>query len=318
MTTLLSTDRVQVEEATSAIDGHVLVCWPKALWLGAHALLSGLAILVFPDPGAILVLVLLTVLTICAGHSIGMHRLLIHRPFRTKRWLEYLLVWLGTLVGMAGPFGMIRAHDMRDWHQRQTECPAHPAHRAGFWKDAWWQLCCEFRLDHPPRFRVEGLVSRDRFYRMIDRTWMIQQVPLALVLFALGGWGWVLWGCSVRIVVSLVGHWAIGHFAHRAGHQGWAVAGVAVQGYNLPRFGLVTFGESWHGNHHAFPHSARLGVESGQSDPGFRVIRWLEARGLVWDVRLPSSEPPREGLVRLPPGASGMVAPDNPVRGHAP
>ncbi len=52
-----------------------------------------------------------------------MHRLLIHRSFTTPRWLEYLLVYLGVLVGMAGPFGMIRAHDMRDWHQRQVLCP---------------------------------------------------------------------------------------------------------------------------------------------------------------------------------------------------
>ncbi len=65
---------------------------------------------------------------------------------------------------------------------------------------------------------------------------MAQQLPLALVLFMLGGLPWVVWGIAVRISVSLTGHWLVGHFAHRDGHQGWSVDDVAVQGYNLPHF----------------------------------------------------------------------------------
>ena len=68
-------------------------------------------IILYPQWDAALVFVILCAVTICGGQSVGMHRLLIHRSFEAPRWLEYLLVWLGTLVGMAGPFGMIRAHD---------------------------------------------------------------------------------------------------------------------------------------------------------------------------------------------------------------
>jgi fatty-acid desaturase len=237
--------------------------------------------------------------TICAGHSVGMHRLLIHRSFAAPLWLERVLVWLGTLVGMAGPFGMIRAHDMRDWHQRQTECPPHPSHGAGFWRDAWWQVHCTFQLAHPPAFRIEPAIAGDPFYRFVERTWMAQQIPLALVLWAFGGWAFVLWGVSLRIAVSLAGHWAVGHFAHKTGHQGWRVDGVPVQGYNLPGLGLLTFGENWHGNHHAFPHSARLGVEPGQADPGFMLIRVLARLGLADRVQGPASQPARDGLLRV-------------------
>lgn len=232
-----------------------------------------------------------------------MHRLLIHRSFETPRGLEYLLVWLGTLVGMAGPFGMIQAHDFRDWHQRQKRCPPHPAHGAGFFRDAWWQLCCEFRLRRPPLFVLEDRIREDRFYNAVERNWMLQQVPVAAALFLLGGWGWVLWGCSLRIFVSLTGHWAIGHFAHRSGHQGWRVEGLPVQGYNVTGFSLVTFGENWRGNHHAFPYSAKLGVEEGQFDPGFWLISTLETIGLAWNVQTPGSQPDREGLARVAPQA---------------
>ncbi len=127
---------------------------------------------------------------------------------------------------------------------------------------------------------------------------MAQQLPLALVLFMLGGLPWVVWGIAVRISVSLTGHWLVGHFAHRDGHQGWSVDDVAVQGYNLPHFGLVTFGESFHGNHHAFPDSARLGIEPGQLDLGWYFIRLLEGLGLATAIKLPHLIAPRRGLKR--------------------
>lgn len=260
-----------------------------------------IAILFFASWSAFAIFLVLSAITLCAGHSVGMHRLLIHRSFKTPIWVEHILIYLGVLVGMAGPFGMMRAHDMRDWHQRQKICPPHPSHGAVFFEDAFWQLCCRFDLENPPEFRIEPIVRNDRFYNFLEATWMWQQLPLATLLFLAGGWSWLLWGVCLRISVSLIGHWAVGHIAHRRGHQGWIVNGLPVQGYNLPRLALITFGESLHGNHHAFPHSANLGVEKGQSDLGFVLIRVLQVFGLVKDIQGPTSAPPREGLMRVDP-----------------
>ena len=131
---------------------------------------------------------------------------------------------------------------------------------------------------------------------------MAQQLPLALGLYALGGMGLVLWGVSLRIAVSLIAYWAVGHAAHQGGHQGWEVRGLPVQGYNLRGLGLLTFGESFHGNHHAFPHSAKLGLEQGQVDPGYWLIRGLGVLGLAQAIKGPGSEPAREGLARVAQG----------------
>lgn len=151
---LHATERVVPDAKTDASTGAVRWDAPKSIWLISMGL-GGLAALTWaPSWGGLLVFLGLTAVTICAGHSVGMHRLLIHRAFQVSKWLEYILVWLGTLVGMAGPFGMIKAHDMRDWHQRQAECPPHPSHGAGFWRDAWWQMHCQYVLDHPPRFEI--------------------------------------------------------------------------------------------------------------------------------------------------------------------
>ncbi|MDZ7823759.1 MAG: acyl-CoA desaturase [Ahrensia sp.] len=295
----ISTDRVVVMPDTCATDGKIQISPTKTLWLFAHGCAGLIGVIAFPHVEALIVFLTLTAITICAGHSVGMHRLLIHRSFKANKYLEYLLVWLGVLVGMAGPFGMIYAHDMRDWHQRQKLCPPHPSHDAGFWRDAWWQLCCQFNLSKPPIFVIEPAIKNDKFYQFVERTWMAQQIPLGILLYWLGGLPFVLWGISLRIFVSLFGHWLVGHFAHRSGDQTWKIDGLPVQGYNVRRAGLITFGESWHANHHAFPHSAKLGLEPDQSDIGFRLILALQRLGLVSDVKLPQSEPHREGLIRV-------------------
>lgn len=298
-TGLHTTERVFPTADTCAQTGTIVTDWPKAIWVIGMTIGGLIGVVFFASWSALAVFLGLSAVTLCAGHSVGMHRLLIHRSFRAPLWLERALVYLGTLVGMAGPFGMIRAHDMRDWHQRQAKCPPHPSHGAGFFRDAWWQLCCAFPLTHPPRFEIEPSVRGDRFYRFLDATWMAQQLPVAAVLFAFGGLPFVLWGICLRVSVSLIGHWAVGHVAHKRGHQGWVIQGLPVQGYNLPRLGFITFGESFHGNHHAFPYSAKLGVEAGQWDIGFLFIRALGRVGLAHDIKLPQSEPARDGLCRL-------------------
>ncbi len=209
------------------------------------------------------------------------------------------MVWLGTLVGMAGPLGMVRLHDIRDWAQRQTACHDLHAHRAPAWKDAWWQMHCRLDLARPPAFVPEARLREDRFLRWLEATWMLQQVPLGLAFFLIGGMPWLIWGVAVRVAVSVIGHWAVGHITHRSGPQGWAVDGAAVQGHDLPAAALITFGEAWHGNHHAWPGSARLGIEDGQVDPGWWVLLGLRRLGLVRDLREPQDLTPREGLRRV-------------------
>ena len=249
--------------------------------------------------GAVGVFLALSALTLCLGHSIGMHRLLIHEAFDSPAWLEKVLVYLGTLVGLGGPFMMMRTHDMRDWAQRQPRCHAFLSHRSGIVKDAWWQLHCKLHLSRPPDFRFPDKLTASRFHRLLERTSMLQQVPVALALLAVGGWGWVAWGVCGRVAVSIFGHWIIGYFAHNRGPRDWHVRGAAVQGHNVPFCGLITFGECWHNNHHAFPSSARLGLEPGQADPGWWVLQTLERLGLISGLKQPADMPARPELVPI-------------------
>lgn len=268
----------------------------KSLWLAAMTAATLIAAPFTFTWGAFGAFLVLTAITLCLGHSLGMHRRLIHNAYECPLWMEYFFVYCGVLVGMAGPLGMVRTHDTRDWAQRQGRCHDYFAHRQAFWRDAWWQLHCEVRLDNGPAFVPEARIAASTTYRLLERTWMLQQLPVALLLYAAGGWGWVVWGVCARVSVCVTGHWLVGHFAHRQGHQDYLVEGAGVQGHNVGLGGLnglLTMGECWHNNHHAFPGSARLGLHPGQPDPGYWVLRALQSAGLVRNIRLPQDLPVR-------------------------
>ena len=142
-------------------------------------------------------------------------------------------------------------------------------------------------------------MAEDRFYRFIDRTWMAQQLPWAVLFFALGGMPWLVWGIAVRVAASVTGHWLVGYFAHNRGPRSWHIEGAGVQGYNVPYCGLITMGEAWHNNHHAFPGSARLGLERGRGRSGLVGAVVLARLGLVWGVKTPETLPRRPNLVAL-------------------
>lgn len=285
--------------------GEVRWAPAKSLWIGSMTLAALLLGPLSVTTGAVLLFLGTSAVTLCAGHSVGMHRRLIHSSFQCPLWLERLFVYLGTLVGMAGPVGMIRIHDMRDWAQRQPACHDFFAHRGGFWRDGWRQLHCLLHLASPPEFRLEPRVAEDRFYFWLERHWMAQQLPWGILFFWLGGLPWLVWGICARVAVCVTGHWLVGHFAHLEGGQTWLVDGAAVQGHDVAIAGLISMGESWHNNHHAFPGSAKLGLEPGQIDPGWILIRLLERCGLAWDIVTPPLLPFRPALRRVAARGAG-------------
>jgi fatty-acid desaturase len=287
--------------AAQVLEGEVRYAPLKSLWfcgMAAAALLGGCF---FFRWDALALFVASTAFVLLFGHSLGSHRQLIHHSFQCPRWLRCALVYCGVLVGLAGPLGILRQHELRDFAQRLPTCHDYLRHGRGFWADAWWQLHCELHLSHPPHIQLEPLIANDRFLRVLERTWMLQQLPVAVLFHFWGGWAFVVWGVCARVTAGVLGHWLIGWFAHNQGAMNYEVRGAAVQGRNIRWTSLLTMGESWHNNHHAFPGSARLGLAPGEWDPGWWTLRLLERCGLAWDLRLPESLPPRPELRPLNP-----------------
>lgn len=281
---------------TSPVAGSVHWDPLRSIWNGSMLLAALVLGPLYFTTDALLVFLVLSALTLCMGHSVGYHRRLVHRSFKCPKGVERFLVWMGALVGMGGPLWTIRTHDTRDWAQRQPHCHDFLAHRHGLLKDGWWNLHCRLALEHGPRCDPGAGIADDPFYKFLERSWMWHQLPLGLALFYFGGMPWLAWGVFVRVAACTTMHWFISYFAHTQGPQSWLVDGAGVQAHDVPIAAIVTMGESWHNNHHAFPASARHGIYPGQPDPGFRFIQLLGLLGLAWDIQVPQNLPRRPGI----------------------
>ena len=286
-------------DVTSVCMGVVRYSPVKSAWflfMMLGAVIGGLATITW---SAVALFVVVTAFVLLFGHSLGSHRKLVHDSFQCPRWLEYCLVYCGVQVGLAGPLGLLRQHELRDYAQRLPDCHDFLRHGRPIWVDAFWQLNCELRLHNPPDLRIESRISENRFYRFLEATWMAQHLPLALLFYWWGGWAFVFWGVCARVSAGVFGHWLIGYFAHNHGSMSFEVRGAAVQAHNVAFSSLITMGECWHNNHHAFPGSARLGLYPGEWDPGWWTLLALEKAGLVWNLRLPADLPFRKELREL-------------------
>lgn len=265
--------------------GRVTPAPAKAAWLWG---MIGAALLLGPSasPGAIGTAVALTFVTVCLGHSVGLHRGLIHETYRMPRPLRNVLLYLFVHTGLGGPLSWILLHHVRDHWQNQRETPRYFAYRHSLARDFWWNLHCRFEPRDVSLYGVSESLSRDPWLRFLERTWALHVLALALVLAAAFGPGFAATAVFARVAVAVLGHWFVGFVAHKYGEIRWELDGSTEVGRNTTLLlGWLSFGEGFHNNHHAHPGSARMGFRWYELDLGWIVVRAMEAAGLVTGVR---------------------------------
>jgi stearoyl-CoA desaturase (delta-9 desaturase) len=287
---------------TDPVRGQVRRAPVRSIWNGSTLLVALVLGSGYVTWDAVAVFLVLGGITLCTGHSVGYRRRLVHLSFKCGSAVERAMVWMGAVVGMGGPPGTIRAHDLRDRAQRQSHCHDLLAHRHRLLRDGWWNLHRRLVLAHPPRFDAGLGIADDPFDRFLERTWNWHQAPIGLVLHAIGGIAWLVWGVFVRVAACTTMHWFISCFAHTRGPQSWPVDGAGVQARDVPIAAIPSMGESWRSNHHAFPALARHSPY-----PAYRFIQLLEWLGLAWAVQTPANLPPRTGVTPARPDAGAIV-----------
>jgi stearoyl-CoA desaturase (delta-9 desaturase) len=135
-------------------------------------------------------------------------------------------------------------------------------------------------------------IARDPYYRWLDRYFLLLQVPIAIALFALGGWSFVIYGSFLRIVVLWHSTWLINSATHMWGKRRFHIEDGSR---NLWWTALLTYGEGWHNNHHAFPNVAPAGWRWWEIDVTWWAILVLEKLGLANRV----VRPPAEAIAQL-------------------
>jgi stearoyl-CoA desaturase (delta-9 desaturase) len=226
--------------------------------------------------------------TTVLGVTLGLHRLLAHRSFVAPRWTERLLVLMGALACQSGPIEWVGLHRH---HHKFSDQPTdhHDAARGLWWAHSEWMLHEIPALSHVER--LTGDLRRDGFYRWLDRWFLLLQLPLGAALYALGQWtnvpggglALVLWGIPLRLVLVYHVTWLVNSATHAFGYRNFDCPDLSR---NCWWVAILSFGEGWHNNHHAYPHSARHGLRWFEVDITWQHIKLLRALGLATRIRL--------------------------------
>ncbi len=222
------------------------------------------------------------------GITLGWHRLLTHRSFQTPKWLEYFLVFCGTLALQGGPIWWVGLH--RHHHLYSDQGVDHHDSSKGFWWSHMGWMMYEVPVESEiPRFTKD--IADDRFYQFLDKHFFLIQVAFAAVLYLIGGLPFLFWGVIVRLVLVYHTTWFVNSATHKFGYRTYESGDKST---NCWWVALLAYGESWHNNHHTFQYSARHGLKWWEIDLTWMMIQFLQAVGLATKVKL-AEEPATVG-----------------------
>jgi len=230
------------------------------------------------------------------GICLCYHRLLTHRSCQVPKPLEYAMTFLGCLAWQNGPIKWVAIHRM---HHARSDAPGdpHSPTRGFWWAHMGWLFVYSDELDRFERYRdFAPDLAKDPVHRFMNAIFGYFQIPVAVLFYLWGGWSCVLWGVFLRIVFMWHATWLVNSAAHTWGYQTWALGDRSTNNWWVA---LVTYGEGWHNNHHAFLRSAAHGLRWWELDLTYLTIRALALLRLASQIQLPSPEQ-RERVPRLP------------------
>ncbi|XP_059457809.1 palmitoyl-monogalactosyldiacylglycerol delta-7 desaturase, chloroplastic-like [Corylus avellana] len=234
--------------------------------------------------GAVLVAMALYVVTGLFGITLSYHRNLSHRSFKLPKWLEYLFAYCGALALQGSPIDWVSTHRYHHQFCDSERDPHSPTE--GFWYSHMsWLFDTNAVIERCGEANNVADLQKQPFYRFLQRTYAFHPIALGVLLYALGGIPFLVWGMGVRIVWVYHITWLVNSACHVWGKQPWNTGDLSRNNWWVA---LLAFGEGWHNNHHAFEFSARHGLEWWQFDMTWYVIRFLQAIGLTTDVKLPT------------------------------
>jgi stearoyl-CoA desaturase (Delta-9 desaturase) len=231
------------------------------------------------------------------GVTVGFHRLLTHRSFKTYRPIRFALALFGTMAAEGPPLTWV-AHHRRHHATADHEGDPHSPHLEpgqgwrgalhGLWHAHLGWLLDERLTSNPMRYAPD--LMREPEMRWISKHFL--SIVLAGVLLPgliglavsgtlLGFVTGLVWGGLVRLFLIHHSTYAVNSICHYFGGRSFE---VDDRSGNVAWLAIPSFGESWHNNHHAFPTSVRHGLRWWQVDLSAALVSMLERAGLAWDV----------------------------------
>ncbi len=223
----------------------------------------------------------------------GFHRYFSHRAFKTSRFFQFVMAWVGTSSAQLGPMWWAANHRHHHLYSDKPEDIHSPVVKSAFWAHIGWVLC-----------RAYGTIQHDRVkdlnkypeLRFIDRFHVLPVLSLIGLLYGVGTWfdalypelgvsglQLIMWGFFLSTVLVYHATFCVNSVTHIVGSKRFENDDESRNSWWVA---LITFGEGWHNNHHRWPLSARQGMYWWELDFSYYLLKGLEAVGLIWDLKV--------------------------------
>ncbi|HEX4785606.1 MAG TPA: fatty acid desaturase [Candidatus Sulfotelmatobacter sp.] len=274
------------------------VNWITATFMAAFHV-GAIAALFFFTWKAFFVAIFLWWVSGSLGIGMSYHRLLTHRGYKTPKWMEYFLTVCATLALEGGPIFWVATHRIHHQYSDHEGDPHSPIDGKWWAHMGWILMGKSMHHDTTTLARYVPDLAKDKFHVWITKYHYVPMVVLGVILLALGGLPFLLWGIFMRTVVGLHATWLVNSATHSWGTRRFATRDLSTNSWWVA---LLTFGEGWHNNHHAHPTAAQHGFTWYEIDMNWYGIWVLKTLGLAWDIKRVKLDEVERGLVPTPNG----------------
>lgn len=214
----------------------------------------------------------------------GFHRYFSHRSYRTSRWFQFVMAFIGQMSAQRGAIWWAAIHRHHHLHS-DTEEDIHSPEHDGFWMShVGWIF--RPRTSNADYSSVKDLTKYPELV-WLDRFHLVPAILLAVGLFLWGGWEMLVVGFFMSTVALYHGTFFINSLAHVVGSQRYVTGDRSRNNWWLA---IITLGEGWHNNHHHYQSATAQGWRWYEIDISYYILKAMSWTGLVWDMRAPPKE----------------------------
>lgn len=279
-----------------ATENRTRLAWGVIFWLSLVHIGALFCPWTFTWEGVVLAFVLHWI-TGGLGICLGFHRLLTHSSFSTYAPIRWLCALLGGLAGEGSAVDWVANHRKHHALSDQPGDP-HSPHEGAWWSHIlWlsWNLPYDEHHKHINRWAPD--MAKDPVIVWIGRLFIPIHIVTGLMIMGAGYWwgenvntavggsamaaSFVTWGIFLRLGMVLHSTWFVNSASHIWGYTNYETTDDSKNNWWVA---LITYGEGWHNNHHAYPRMALHGHKWWEIDTTWTVVRLMRACGLAWDV----------------------------------
>ena len=219
------------------------------------------------------------------------HRYFAHRAYKTSRWFQFVLAWIGCSAMQKGPLWWAGHHRHHHKYSDTEDDPHSPIVKTVWWSHVGWVISGRVRAGSRTARTSTSTPNCDCWTRSSPG---YRGCALAVLCYLVGGWSGVVWGFLVGTVLLYHATFLVNSACHLFGTRRY---NTTDQSKNCWWAAILTMGEGWHNNHHHYQSCARQGFKWWELDVSYYIIRMLGAVGLIWDIREPTEKALKANLV---------------------